>query len=73
MGRKSNKFESETITLTLIEPTTRYLERLVATGQWGNNSAEVAKNIVLEKIRTLIDDGRLVEMAPMSSEEERAS
>ena len=65
MGRKSNTFESETVTLTLIEPTTRYLERLVATGEYGNNVAEVAKTIVLEKIRVLINDGRLVEMPPM--------
>jgi len=72
MGRKSNKFNSEIITLTLIEPTARYLDRLIATGQWGNNAAEVAKNIVLEKIRNLIDDGRLVEMAPMSPEKEKA-
>ena len=71
MGRKPNTFESETVTLTLIEPTLRYLDRLIATGQYGNNVAEVAKRIVLEKIRTLIADGRLVELPPMASKKEK--
>ena len=70
MGRKQNQFDSDTVTLTLIEPTSRYLDRLVATGQYGNNVAEVAKTIVLEKIRGLIDDGKLVEMAPMAPKNE---
>ncbi len=72
MGRKPNAFESETVTLTLIEPTLRYLDRLIATGQYGNNAAEVAKSIVLEKIRNLIADGRLVEMPPMVPNKEKA-
>ncbi len=71
MGRKPNPFESETVTLTLIEPTLRYLDRLVATGEYGNNVAEAAKTIVLEKIRLLINGGRLVEMPPMTPKKEK--
>jgi hypothetical protein len=69
MGRKPNEFEAETVTLTMIEPTRRYLDRLVAGGLYGNNVAEAAKIIVLEKIRQLIDAGRLVEMPPMEPKE----
>ncbi len=71
MGRRPNDFETETTTLTLIEPTRRYLERLVATGLYGNNVADVARAIVLAKIRQLIDDGKLVEMPPMEPTKEK--
>jgi hypothetical protein len=72
MGRKKNDFSTENITLTLIEPTCRYLDRLVATGQFGNNPAEVAKYIVLERIRQLIAEGKLVELAPMEPADNKA-
>ena len=70
MGRKPNEFDTETVTLTLIEPTRRYLDRLVATGLYGNNPAEVAKVILLDRIRQLIDDGKLVELPPMTRRKE---
>lgn len=69
MGRKKNEFPPEIVTLTLIEPTKRYLDRLVATGLYGNNAADAAKIILLEKIRLLIEEGKLVELPPMTPNE----
>lgn len=71
MPRSKNDFPSQPLTLSVIEPTYRYLKRLVATGLYGNTESDVVRNIVLERIRHLINEGKLVELPPMEKEKEK--
>lgn len=70
MARAPNHFPPKQLTLSVIEPTRRYLARLVETGLYGNTENEVAKTMMLERIRQLIDEGKIVELAPMKPGQE---
>lgn len=71
MGRAPNPFKPQPLTLQATAPTRRYLERLVAIGLYGDTPNEVAKNLLLERLRQLIEEGKLVELPPMNTEREK--
>lgn len=65
MGRRKSQYDSDNISFTVIEPTYRYLDELLATGLYGNNRSEVARSIVLNFLRKSIKDGDLDKRSPV--------
>jgi hypothetical protein len=64
-GRKPKPFKTKRLPLTLIERSHRILERLVATGGYGNNATEAAKIIITRHIQELDQSGRLAIFSDM--------
>ena len=53
MGRKRNPFKPTRLPLTLIEPAHKWLERLVKTGGYGNNTTDAARIIIMGHLQEL--------------------
>ena len=64
--------DTDTVTLTLIEPTILHLERLVATGLYGNNRAEAAKIILLNHLSHLVENDKIEKLTPVAKDQDAA-
>lgn len=59
MGRKKGGYKTKRVPLTVIEPTYKILEILVATGGYGNNPTEAVRVILMDHLRKLDDAAKI--------------
>ncbi len=56
------KDNSKTLTIRVINPTTRaYLRRLITTGIYGNHETEVALKLIHDQLDALLETGKLIQ------------
>ena len=53
MARKKGRFRPKRLPLSLIEPIHKRLEKLVASGGYGNNPSDAAKIIIMRHLQVL--------------------